>query len=216
MARLGELERGFHRLEVAHFADEDDVRIFTESGAERAREALRVGVQFALVDEAPLVRVEIFDRVFDRQDVGRARLIDPIDHRGQRRRLAAAGRTGDEHQAARPVGQIREHGRQAQLVERSNVFGNQTVDGAERALLVEDIAPEPADAGSPNARSSSHVSSNVFLCAPRQHAVAERLDDLRRQIGASEPLQAAVHAHLRRRPDGQVQVRCAAIPRVFE
>ena len=69
MARLGQLQRGFHRFEVAQLADEHHVRVLAQRGAQRHAEALRVGVQLALVDQRGLVLVEVFDRVFDREDV---------------------------------------------------------------------------------------------------------------------------------------------------
>ena len=60
---------GLDRLQVAHFADEDDVGIFTQRVLERVCEALRVGADLALVDDAALVRVDELDRIFDRDDV---------------------------------------------------------------------------------------------------------------------------------------------------
>ena len=35
VAGFGQLERGFHRLEVAHFADEDHVRVLAQRRAQR-------------------------------------------------------------------------------------------------------------------------------------------------------------------------------------
>ena len=70
-----------------------------------AAKPVRVAVHLALVDEAALVLVDVLDRILDREDVLAALGVDLVDHRRQRRRLAAAGRAGDEHQAARPVGQ---------------------------------------------------------------------------------------------------------------
>ncbi|MGC4084609.1 MAG: hypothetical protein QM736_21450 [Vicinamibacterales bacterium] len=66
---LGDLQRRFHGFEIAHLADEDDVRIFAERGAERVREAVRVAVHLALVHEAVLVRVDVLDRILDGEDV---------------------------------------------------------------------------------------------------------------------------------------------------
>ena len=43
--------------------------IFAERGAQRVGEALRVAVHLALVDQAALVRVQVLDRVLDREDV---------------------------------------------------------------------------------------------------------------------------------------------------
>jgi hypothetical protein len=46
---------------------------------------------FALVDEAALVRVHELDRILDGEDVIVTLLVDLVDHRRQRGRLAAAG-----------------------------------------------------------------------------------------------------------------------------
>ena len=117
VARLGDAQRRLDRLEVAHLADEDDVGIFAQRRAQRGGEALRVAVDLALVDEAALVLVDVLDRILDGEDVLAPLGVDLVDHRGQRRRLAAAGRTGDEHEAARPIGERRQHRRQPELVE---------------------------------------------------------------------------------------------------
>ena len=69
VARLGDAQRRLDRLEVAHFADEDDVGVFAQNGLQGVGEGVRVGVELALVDEALLVRVQELDRVFDRDDV---------------------------------------------------------------------------------------------------------------------------------------------------
>ncbi|KAG1253851.1 hypothetical protein G6F66_015081 [Rhizopus arrhizus] len=57
---------------------------------------MRVAVRFALVDQALLRGVHEFDRVLDGEDVAVFVLVDVVDHRRQRGRLAraAAGRPG--------------------------------------------------------------------------------------------------------------------------
>ena len=107
VAGLGRGQRGADRLQVAHLADEDHVGVLAQRGLEAEREGLRVGAQLALVDDALLVRVQELDRVLDREDVLVARLVDLVDDRGERRRLARAGRAGDEHEAARLLGEAR-------------------------------------------------------------------------------------------------------------
>ena len=52
--------------------------------------------------------VHELDRVLDREDVAVLVLVDVVDHRRERGRLARAGRAGDQHQAARLVGDLRE------------------------------------------------------------------------------------------------------------
>ena len=69
-------------------------------------EGLRVGADLALVDDALLVAVEELDRVLDGHDVLLARLVDRVDHGRQRGGLARAGRAGDEHDAARLLGEV--------------------------------------------------------------------------------------------------------------
>ena len=84
VARFGDAQRRFDRFEVAHFADEHHVRILAQRSAQRFGKPVRVGVDFALVDEAALVIVKKLDRVFDGQDVFVAVAIDLVDHRGER------------------------------------------------------------------------------------------------------------------------------------
>ena len=66
---------------------------------------LRVEPDLALVDDAAVVGVQDLDRVLDRDDVLLPRAVDVVDHRRERRRLARAGRAGDEHEAAVLVGE---------------------------------------------------------------------------------------------------------------
>src|SRR6187397_1401021 len=41
---FSDTQRGLDRFEVAHFADEDDVRVLAQGSAKRGREAVRIGV----------------------------------------------------------------------------------------------------------------------------------------------------------------------------
>src|SRR4030095_2009604 len=92
VAGFRDTEGRFDRLEVAHFADENDVRVFAQRSAQRVRKALGVAVDLTLVDETALMLVDELDRVLDGEDVIVAFLVDLVDHRGKRRRLAGSGR----------------------------------------------------------------------------------------------------------------------------
>ena len=72
VARLADRQRRLDRLEVAHLADEHDVGVLPEDVLERVLEALGVGADLALVDDAELVRVQVLDRILDRDDVAGA------------------------------------------------------------------------------------------------------------------------------------------------
>ena len=121
VARLGGLERGLGRLRVAELADQDRVRILAEHAPQRLGEVGRVEPDLALVDDAVAVGMQDLDRILDRDDVLVARAVDVVEHRRERRRLARAGRAGDEHEAAVLLGEPLHARRQAQLLEARDV-----------------------------------------------------------------------------------------------
>ena len=73
---LGGGQRSRDRLEVAHFADEDDVGIFAQGRAKRLGERRRVRAELALVHDARPVPVQELDRILDREDVLVPSLVD--------------------------------------------------------------------------------------------------------------------------------------------
>ena len=67
--RLARRERHANRLGVAKLAHHDDVGVFAERGLERRRERARVGPHFALAEQRFFAGMDVFDGVFDRDDV---------------------------------------------------------------------------------------------------------------------------------------------------
>ena len=199
VAGLGRGQGGGDRLEVAHLADEDDVGVLAQRRLQRLGEALRVGAELALVDEALLVRVQELDRVLDRHDVLLARVVDLVDHRRERGGLARAGRAGDEHEAARAARELVHDGRQAELVDRGQLGGDQAEGGADRAALVVGVDAEAGVAGD----RVGEVDLPVGLQALALVVGEDRVDDLARVIRgehgvALERRQTAAHAERRR------------------
>ena len=72
VAGFGREQRRLDGLEVAHFADEDDVGILTQRAAERMRKRARVDRHLALIDDRAVVAVQELDRIFDRHHVRRS------------------------------------------------------------------------------------------------------------------------------------------------
>ena len=87
------------RLAVAHFADENDFGRLAQGGAQAVGEAVEISAQFALVERGHVVRMNKFDRVFQRDDVNGLGVVDLVEDGGQRGGFAGAGRAGDQHQA---------------------------------------------------------------------------------------------------------------------
>ena len=63
--------------------------------------------------------MEVLDRIFDRQNMRRARGVNPVDHGGQRGGLAAAGRPSHQHETTGPVGESAQDRRKPTLFERA-------------------------------------------------------------------------------------------------
>ncbi len=120
VAGFGGHERGFDRLEVAHFADDDHVGVLPQHVAQGALERADVAEHFFLNDDAAAIFVGELDGILDRDDLGAAIFVDRVDHEVERGRFAHAGRAGDENQAARQAGQFLDDGRQAEFLGRTN------------------------------------------------------------------------------------------------
>ena len=73
VAGLRRVQRRLDGLDVAHLADQDDVGVLAQGGAQGLREARRVLADLALADHALLVLVHELDRVLDRDDMVVAR-----------------------------------------------------------------------------------------------------------------------------------------------
>ena len=65
-------------FQVAQLTNEDDVRVFTQRGAQGVSKTLRVAVYLALVHQAFFRFVHEFDRVFDSKDVFVAVFVDVV------------------------------------------------------------------------------------------------------------------------------------------
>jgi len=205
-------QRRVDRLEVAHLADEDHVGVLAQRGLQAKAEGLRVGADLALVDDALLVAVQELDRVLDGHDVLFARGVDLVHDRGQRGRLPRARGAGDEHEAARPAGQVVHDGRQAELVDGLDHGRDQAKRRADGGPLVVRV---DAEAGVPGDR-VGEVDLPLRL-QPLALVVGEdRVHDLARLLGGHhgvvlQRLEAPPDAHRRARPRGQMQVGRVAL-----
>src|SRR5205823_8321961 len=80
------------------------------------------------------------------EDVLVALRVDLVNHGRERRRLAGAGGTRDEHETAWTVGEVRQHLWQSKLVKPLDLLRDHAVDRRDRAALVEHVAAEARDA----------------------------------------------------------------------
>src|SRR5437868_9726492 len=73
-------------------------------------------MQLPLMNCRILVAVQEIDRILDRDDVIKLRFVNQIDNRRERRALAAAGRTSDQHDTVLHLDNL------AQLLRQTKVF----------------------------------------------------------------------------------------------
>src|SRR5579872_1512033 len=210
---FGDRQGGGDGVHVAHFADQHHVRVFAQRRAQRVGEAVRVVPDLALIDDRHLMKMQILDRIFHREDVPRHRRVDDVDHRCERGRLTGAGRTGDEHQTVRAHRKVRHHRRQVQAPERRHGRRNGAEHGADDATLAERVDTEAAEAFQAVREVKLEVLLKLFFLDVRQNAVDQALRIIRRQLGELGRRQAAVDAQHRRQTHAHVQVGCAAFNR---
>src|SRR6266849_133183 len=207
VAGFGGQQRGGDGFEVAHFADQDDVGILTESGAQSGGEVCGVDFDFALVDEAFLVAVEKLDGVFDGHQVVGAVGVDAVDHGREGGGLAGTGGTRDEDEAALLFANVADDRGKIELLDGADFGRNDAKDHADVATLLENVYAEAAQAGN----AISHVQLGGFLelllLAVGHHAERHGEHLFRRNAGyVGEGVEQAIDAEIRVVADLQVQV----------
>ena len=133
-----------NRFRIAHFADEDHVRVFPQGRADAFRETRQVRVQFPLHDLAALALVHKFDRVFEADDIEISVPVDVVDHRRKCRGFARSGRARHEHHALVMITELRDDAGHLQAVERRNVLRDEAECRADPGGLAKHIDPEAA------------------------------------------------------------------------
>src|ERR1700674_707494 len=209
---FGRVQRRPDRFQIAHFADQNHVRILTKRSPQRRRERWRIHFHLALIYVAFFVAVQKFDRVFDRDDMLGASRVDAVHHGSKRRRLARARHPGHQHQSARHVADLLNHLRQKQFVERADLRRNDAQHQSHIAALLKHVHTEASQARN----AIRHVDFRglfEFLLLPRRHHAESHVQHVfsrhARLLGQSQ--QIAINAQVRIVPHLQMQVRSAAL-----
>ena len=170
-------------------------------------------VHLALVHQALLVRVHELDRILDRDDVVGAGAIDVVDHRRQRRRLARAGRAGDEHEPLLQVAEVEDVRREPEPLGGQDLGRDDAEDAADAEAVHEDVGAEARQPGDlvgevgvvPRLELFAVLRRRDLHQQPRQRLGAER-----RRILVKRP-HLAVLADERRHRRTEMKVRCAQL-----
>ncbi len=98
MAGLGGTESDFHRLAVAHFADQNDLGCLAQSGTQTVGIGIEIESQFALVKSGFFMGMLIFDRILKGDDMYRFAFVDLIQNRCQRGGFTGTRSAGNKYQ----------------------------------------------------------------------------------------------------------------------
>ncbi|MNN08727.1 hypothetical protein D3C81_1215890 [compost metagenome] len=196
-------------FQVAHFADQDDVRVFPQRRTQRLVEAEGVAVHLALVDQALLRFVDEFDRVFDGKNVAVLGVVQVVEQRRQRGGLTRTGRPGDQHQPARYVGDTLEGFAQTEVLHGQHLGGNGPEHRAGATVLVERVDPETRHARHFEGEVGFEEFLEILALLVVHDVVDQRVHLLvieRRQV---DPAHIAIDTDHRRQTGREVQVRSA-------
>jgi len=92
------------------------------------------------------VLVEVLDGILDGHHVVVLLGVDQIDHRRQRRGLARARRSRDEHQPLVQGAQVEDRVREPQLLRREDLLGDHPEHRPGSAVVLEEVGAEPCEA----------------------------------------------------------------------
>ena len=139
MPRFRRFEGEGNGFEIAHFAHEDDIGVLAQCGAQRRAERAGIAPYLALVHEAALGLMHEFDGVFNGNDMVAALGIGVVHERGQRGGLAAPGGAGHKHEALGQQGQLAQHDRKPQLLNRADLLWDFAEHRRNAAVLPEKV-----------------------------------------------------------------------------
>ena len=147
VAGVGELERRFHGVVIANLAEQNHIGGRAHRRTDTGGEGLRIDADLALRDHRALVLVQVFDRIFQGENMPRRIGIAVIDHGGEGRGLARTGGPDHHDQTVFLHDQIVQHPRQVQILGRRDVVAHVAEHERGFAALTEGRAPKASEIG---------------------------------------------------------------------
>src|SRR5699024_3628211 len=117
MPRLGGSQCQPDGFRIAQFADQNRIRVLSQSGSQGCIEIGGIARDITLVDQTQVGGVNERYGIFEGQDVASLGFILVSDQCCQGSGFAAAGGAGDQHQPVRCASNILANGRCAQIIQ---------------------------------------------------------------------------------------------------
>ena len=124
------LKGGVGRNGVPDLTQQDDVGALAKGASESFRKAGGIGADFPLGKATEMILKQVFDRVFDGDDVAGCRLVQPFQPRSHGGRFSRTGGSGHQNETGRTGKPLLENGNgQAQLLHGGNLSLDAPEDG---------------------------------------------------------------------------------------
>jgi len=195
----------------AAVTDKHHVRILPESVSQRRAKRFRVTSDFPLRNYGPLIAVNIFDRIFDCEEVKRGGAVDFLNHGRQGSRLARAGGTGDNNQPSPFARQVPDNLGKIELF-KTRYLGIDRSDGnAGSAALPEHIDTKPAQLGHRERQIHFIFTTESFELLFAQDLTDDLVHNLNGHRFGSDLLQSAIDPQVRSDTNANMQIRSPAV-----
>jgi hypothetical protein len=139
-------DREVDRVQVSHFAHEDNVWVLAQNILQSVRKGQGVHIKFTLVDQRKVVFMNKFDRILDRHDVHRLSSIDLVNHRRKCRRLSRACGTGHQNQPSWAINEVVTCRWKVEVFHRLNFVRDHTEGSLNSSSLLVDVASKAREA----------------------------------------------------------------------
>ena len=170
----------------------------------------------AVVHETALARVHELDRILDGDDVILPVLVRMVHDRRQRRGLAAAGRSGDQHEPLVEHRRLFQDRRQTEVVRGQDLRGDLPEHRADAIPLLEEIGAEARDAGDLVSEVDVAGLFEDLDLVLRRDLVEHRAQIVIFQRIVLDPFELAVQAHDRLLTGHQMEIRRALVEHELE
>ncbi len=96
---FGSGHRYLYGFIISHFSKQNHIRALAQGSPQSRNIAVGIGADLPLADNALFMLVQIFQRVFQRDNMFLEISVDIVNHTGQRRGLSASGGAGYQYQS---------------------------------------------------------------------------------------------------------------------
>ena len=126
MPRFGSAHGCLEGFVVAHLTDKADVRVFAHEGAKCVIEVCAVDADFTLIDRGFHIREDVFDRIFNGDNVHLLALVHILQHRSDRGALPRSSHTGEENETLRCHGNVAKAWTESEFLEGLDSAGDES------------------------------------------------------------------------------------------